>query len=1300
MNSHRFLTWLVVMCLLFPTMSVRAQESPMAPAEVQASIVVNSSGDEDDADLWDGGRCDITGKNGQDDSYSGICTLRAAIETANITGGVITFARTMIIQLTHVLPEIAGHVTIDGGNQVILDGSQMPSNYGLALYDNDGSSTIQGMTIQGFVWGVFLGAASGGNTVQNNRIQENGVGVYIGQTSSSNTIHANTIISNINHGVQLLGSGNVLTANRIGTDGAQDLGNGKHGVYVYDANANQIGGTTGISPGGACTGACNLISGNGYRGVYIEQITDQDKGKANVVQGNFIGTDQSGTAAIANGHGGIMTSGDENFFRGNLISGNAGTGLLLWDGATANMVTGNLIGSEIDGATPLGNQGAGIGIGDSAQNVVGGALSPTCQQDCNVIIGNETGIDIFNNDPSGTNQISGNFIGVTADGSAAPGNQGNGISAQGISVTVTSNVIAGNLGHGVEVIGVTLGGTTSKFHRIQGNYIGVGPDGVTAMGNRGHGVLINHSSDNWIGGTTAGEGNIIGYNGADGQHDGVVVTSDFVYEATNNRILHNSIYANGGDAGIGIDLGDDGPSPNDEWWDGDADGVANRLQHSPVITRTSGALVEGELRSARSTTFHLEFFGSPTCSDAGYGQGKNYLGSLEVTTNYNGLGIFRGTLTTPPGAQRLTATATDPEGNTSEFSACYSALVVNSTGDRGDLTLDAFCNTGQLTANGDPECTLRTALEEANATATQDTITFAIPGVGDARIAVQSRLPDVAHPVIIDATSQSTGQVVLDGANAGAQTDGLRFLVEGSQVQGMTVSGFNGNGLVFQADEVGRATIVNRLSQRVATNLIVENNAGAGIVTQVDIELTDVTVRNNDGDGIGVIISGWSDDASAGLTLSGASNQIVDNGGHGINTAPGHVRIQGGTQISGNTGWGILANGRVTIGDGAMQTIHDNDGGGINVNEGLSLPPDFTVENNGGPGLVSVNQDIFLERITVRGNGGDGIGLVSGDLILREAEISANQGYGIWARNGDSLRLTDATVQGNGLSGISADGMSLDARWLFLDQNDGSGLVITGPRATIQNGRISRNGEYGILAVDTALTLLSSSVWGNGVAGVQVVSGGGRSDDVAQAAGSRSTVTGSEIRNNGGTGIFYNAGPAGLSVAQSHLQEDGGYALVNGDPAVTVMAQGNWWGGVPDPAGAISGTVDYTAWHNDPFQVVVTPAEEQFMLSTGKGITNVVGLRNFAAPGDTLAVVVTDTLGWLTGPTHFTVTLDADMGGSSTVVVVAPADTLPGATNRVRVTAISQQTPSAQSWADFWVMALGGERLYLPVVVR
>jgi hypothetical protein len=481
---------------------------------------------------------------------------------------------------------------------------------------------------------------------------------------------------------------------------------------------------------------------------------------------------------------------------------------------------------------------------------------------------------------------------------------------------------------------------------------------------------------------------------------------------------------------------------------------------------------------------------------------------------------------------------------------------------------------------------------------------------------------------------------------------------------------------------------------------IVENNGGPGLVTSVDTTLTDVIVRNNGGDGIGVLINLWSDDATEGLTLLGTANQIVNNGGHGILTSPGHLRIEGGSQISGNTGWGILANGGVTIVDGAMERIHNNEGGGIQANEGLSLPPDFTVEENGGPGLVSVNRDLFLERVTVRGNGGDGIGVISGNLSLSEAEIESNDGYGIWARNGSALRLTDVTILDSGLSGIRADGMSLEARWLFLDQNQGSGLVITGPRATIHNARISRNSEYGILAVDTALSLLSVSVWGNGQAGMWMASGGGRGEDVVQAAGSRSTVTGSEIYNNGGTGIFYNAGPAGLTVSQSHLKEAGGQALVNGDPTVTVMAQGNWWGPIPDPAGVISGRVDYAAWRSTAFDLLISPEQSQFVLSAGESITNVVGLRSFVTPDDSLTILITDTQGWLTGPGLLTVFLDEDMGGSVAVTLTAAGDALPGTVNRVRITATSDEHPPFYVWEEFEVWVLGGERIYLPAVQK
>src|SRR5439155_1349078 len=137
--------------------------------------------------------------------------------------------------------------------------------------------------------------------------------------------------------------------------------------------------------------------------------------------------------------------------------------------------------------------------------------------------------------------------------------------------------------------------------------------------------------------------------------------------ATGNPIRGNAIYSNGA---LGIDLGGDGVTPNDA---GDADNGPNRLQNFPVL---SGALaaggttrVAGTLNSLANTTFALDFYASAAADPSGFGEGARYLGSAQVTTDDSGNASFEVTLAAPttPG-EVVTATATDPANNTSEFS--------------------------------------------------------------------------------------------------------------------------------------------------------------------------------------------------------------------------------------------------------------------------------------------------------------------------------------------------------------------------------------------------------------------------------------------------------------------------------------------------------------------------------------------------------------------------------------------------------------------------------------------------------
>jgi hypothetical protein len=140
---------------------------------------------------------------------------------------------------------------------------------------------------------------------------------------------------------------------------------------------------------------------------------------------------------------------------------------------------------------------------------------------------------------------------------------------------------------------------------------------------------------------------------------------DFI-GVSNNTLRGNSIHSNGG---LGIDLDEDGVTPNDA---GDADGGANRSQNFPVLSGVlagASTAVTGSLHSRADTSFTLDFYASAEADPSGFGEGQRYLGSAVVTTDTDGNALFEVTLEagTVPG-ESLTATATDPSGNTSEFS--------------------------------------------------------------------------------------------------------------------------------------------------------------------------------------------------------------------------------------------------------------------------------------------------------------------------------------------------------------------------------------------------------------------------------------------------------------------------------------------------------------------------------------------------------------------------------------------------------------------------------------------------------
>ena len=277
------------------------------------------------------------------------------------------------------------------------------------------------------------------------------------------------------------------------------------------------------------------------------------------------------------------------------------------------------------------------------------------------------GIEIGGDDSEG-NRIEGNFIGTDPDGTVDKGNLNRGVTifshyASGNTVGGTTpdkrNLISGNEVGGVGIL------TEATDNEIKGNLIGTKKDGVGALGNSESGVTIFGALENTVGGSTAEAANTIAFN----EGDGVSIRNNFA-ESTANSVLRNSIFGNIDlfPDGLGIDLGDDGPTPNDP---DDEDTGPNNLQNKPnltsAVTAGGSTTIEATLNSTPDETFKVRYFSNPP----GSSEGKKYMGQKNVNTSANGnTGTFSfSPAQVVPDGQNITATATDADGNTSEFSA-------------------------------------------------------------------------------------------------------------------------------------------------------------------------------------------------------------------------------------------------------------------------------------------------------------------------------------------------------------------------------------------------------------------------------------------------------------------------------------------------------------------------------------------------------------------------------------------------------------------------------------------------------
>lgn len=706
------------------------------------------------------------------------------------------------------------------------------------------------------------------------------------------------------------------------------------------------------------------------------------------------------------GSGLFVNGGSNCVIRGLAITRFSSDGVSL-DNSSGHIIEGNYLGLNPSGAA-AGNTLNGIET-DFTSGVTIGGIAAAAR---NVISGNlQHGVS---SNGSSNLDVVGNYIGVNAAGGAAIGNGfdgvaiNNSLAAVGKITSGARNVISGNGRHGVRVIGLSGGST------VNGNYIGADATGAADLGNSVDGVSIELTS-------LSGAGilaNIIAFNKANGV---AIVNGSGV------TIFGNAIHSNGG---LGIDLGRNGVTPNDA---GDADTGPNGLQNFPALTSALSAgissgrtVINGTLNSRPNATFSLYFYANSACDPSGNGEGQSLMDNLrrDFTTDSNGNVKFTAVFASglDPG-QIVTATAIDSQGDTSEFSQCGivqpspSAFVVNSTGDGGDVQpLDDLCD------DGSGACTLRAAIEQANATPGANTINFDIGGGGAQTISPASALPTISETLTIDGTTQygfaGNPIIELNGANAGA-ANGLSITAGGCVIKGLVINRFNFDGILVRGAAAAGNTIIG--------NYIGTSRDG-------------LSAAPNGTSGVDIVEGAKNNTIGGNPTIAGNRNVISGNRGAG-------VFLQGD-----NTTGNLVRGNYIGVGSDGSTPLGNLPGVGGPSNPGFGVLIGFGARQNTVGGFINSGT---TGGNVIAYNANDGVAIVNGPgndnsdrNFISANSIYSNQGLGI-DLGSDGVTLNDNDDSDTGPNDLQ--------NFPVL-----SSVVVTGNSVNIQGRLRSRPGSYRI----------------------------------------------------------------------------------------------------------------------------------------------------------------------------------------------------------------------------------------------
>jgi len=807
----------------------------------------------------------------------------------------------------------------------------------------------------------------------------------------------NVILGSGGSGLQIAFSqGNLVQGNYIGTtaDGrsvtdrvtGRPLGNFQDGISLVDSFFNTIGGAD-PDPNIAGNQAGNVISGNLRNGVAITVNSfDSDAGgqfifdQANVVQGNFIGTDAAGTVDLGNALIGVFVQTQGNLIggvnadpnvltAGNLISGNDLNGIAL-EGRLArfNRIEGNFVGTNATGSAiasvfgTLGNAQAGVFLNDAPDNTIGGT-APGAR---NVISGNlAAGIQLFDgNDrsmarvfddltgtvvdrPVGGTLIRGNVIGLDVTGALDRGNSGNGIflneargntiggPAPAIGATDPGNTIGGNDGSGIEVL-EAFEGVASRAggpgNLIERNRIGVDAAGTLDLGNNLNGIFVNQAPNNTIAGNVSAANNGFGILIGGGP-------------AFGNRVVGNTV-------------GLPSPDPN----------RPNRLGNALDGINLTGVGIDardGLPFPDNGTTIGGLVVGEPNLSQFNGGDGLEIFGSVNVAVLGNVAQLNRGD------GVRLTNTSTSTVRQA--VSGASSIVASNIIFDNAGNGIALLGGTEQAPARGN-QILANQITRHAGSGVIAD-------GTQHDTLIRGNTIVDSKGVGIAVYGVQTNAQVIDNGVEAsGGSAIGLLGTLFGPRIVDNRVVAALGDGIVLNAISVNADLIGNTVAGVVGSGLAVQGNSGR------DQNGTPIDGARIVGNRVRTVFGG------AGIDLAGTSfgAQIFNNGVEGAAVA--------GVLLQGSPTGATLGNNTIT---------------GI----------------TGGPGIDSAGRAVNLtvDRNTIAGAAGAGIDLrgpLSANVLLLNNRLTGGQGAGIDLR----FNVQDANLVGNTIAGNVGAGLAIEGR--------------------------------------------------------------------------------------------------------------------------------------------------------------------------------------------------------------------------------------------------------------------------------